>query len=166
MDLKEDSMPHAKLKMNLAKSGPLQDWMAKLSWDEVRTLPLQLFHVAGGAPIMGHVAKPKHDIIRLWAPAVVNMSGPTTVTFTPIAFVERYIDLFATALRGTNPIPDALVAGYAGYFDQFAQGNYRICVLGAGIDSEAPIHSADLAGDRESPQPADAEAEAGVVIDE
>jgi hypothetical protein len=158
-------MPRAKLKINLAKPGPLQDWMAKLSWDEVRTLPLQLFHVAGSAPIMGHVAKPKHDIIRVWAPASVNMSGPTTVTFTPIAFAERYIDLFASALRGTNPIPNALVAGYAGYFDQFAQGNYRICLLGAGIDSEALLHSAELASDGEPPPPGEAVADAGGVLD-
>src|SRR6266542_3990051 len=138
-------MPRANLKVDFTKCSQLQDWMSKLSWDEVRALPLQLLHIAASAPIMGHIAKPKHDIIRIWAPAVVSMSGPTTVTFTPLAFVESYIDLFGSALRGTNPIPEALVKGYAGYFEQFAQGHYRICVLAAGIDSEVPLHSTDLA---------------------
>lgn len=80
--------------------------------------------------------------IVIWAPAHVTMPGPTSVVYLPVPFVDKYIELLWSAVRGTHPIDPVIVQGYAGFFEQFIVDAYRMkpLMVGAGIDAPEGAH--------------------------
>jgi hypothetical protein len=121
-------------------------------WDEIRKKQLLMFQTPRG-PMMGrydraaNTAGSKLDAVRLYAPAMVTFVPPSNVVFLPIAFVEHHLDLYLTAIIGTN-IPPAIVAqGYDGYFENFIKGGYAMqpVVMRAKIEGEE--HTVELSTD-------------------
>jgi hypothetical protein len=119
------------------------------SWDDVRKKPILMFQTPKG-PMMGHFdraansAGSKLDAVRLYAPAMVTFVPPSSVVFLPVAFVEHHLDLYLTAIIGTNPPPDIITQGYTGYFESFIKGGYVMqpMIMRAKIDGEE--HSVEM----------------------
>lgn len=119
---------------------------SQLSWEKVRELPVGIFHTAGGPPIIGHVGTRNKAGVVLWAPAHVTMPGPTSVIYLPVPFVDKYIELLWSGVRGTHPIDPIITQGYAGFFEQFIVDAYRMrpILMGASIDTPEGAHEQKL----------------------
>lgn len=104
-----------------------------------------MFHFAGGPPTIAHVQEGRNGY-RLWAPAHVTLTGPTAVAFLPVPFVEKYLDVLFTGIRGTNPVQEVILKGYAGFFEAFIADSYQMkpLVMPAGIDVEGGPATVDL----------------------
>ena len=120
-----------------------------LSWDEVRKKPILMFQTPKG-PMMGHfdraanTAGSKLDAVRLYAPAMVTFVPPSSVVFLPIAFIEHHLDLYLTAIIGTNQPQDLIVKGYEGYFETFIKGGYTMQPMIMRAKIEGDEHTVEL----------------------
>lgn len=116
------------------------------TWEDVRKMPLTMIHGAGGPPIVGHVGQISTAGMRIYAPAMVTMGGPTSIAMLPVPFVEKYIDLMFAGIRGQNPLPFVVQQCYSKYFGMFIEEAFQMkpLMVPAGIDVPGGVPTVEL----------------------